>query len=255
LALQAEVAVDGRVGRLDDVVGSGWLIITAIDSSEELLSHSQAAFWIAIGGLTLRLGSEDGPVQDIHGSYRDYLQALGAKALLIRPDFYIYAALSSLNDIAAAPERHLIHRSDHGYIGRVSHDPCESPLGMQSTFTQKRLQIHTGAKTTPRACHHDRADLAIGRSDLDRLSKRDRELLVNGIQHLGTVQCDQRDVAAPPVDDDLSYGFRLLQLRLPNLWTCRSKRQATHFQFRANPQPWRAFPTETARADFSLSDR
>ena len=108
LSVQGIVAAAAGQGLLDDVVGGGFC----------LLATEAAASALAAGGLDKRLrdagvrvveleSTSTGPagaavrVSDTSGTYRRWFADLGAVAVLVRPDFYVYGAVA---DPAAAPD-------------------------------------------------------------------------------------------------------------------------------------------------------
>lgn len=87
LSLQAMVEVDGRVGLFDDIVGGAWQLISLADNPSV---SSELRTWLAGIGGTITTVSADGPVRDIHGSYRSWFETHGCSVVLSRPDFYIF---------------------------------------------------------------------------------------------------------------------------------------------------------------------
>jgi 2-polyprenyl-6-methoxyphenol hydroxylase-like FAD-dependent oxidoreductase len=109
LSVQGAVAHDGGRGLLDAVIGNGFC----------LLAETQAARTLAAAGLGRQLqeagvhvvelvpgGDIDGSpvagvrVTDADGTYRRWFSELGATAVVVRPDFYVYGAVA---DPANAP--------------------------------------------------------------------------------------------------------------------------------------------------------
>jgi 3-(3-hydroxy-phenyl)propionate hydroxylase/flavoprotein hydroxylase len=101
LSAHGVVAHDGRQELLDSVTGGGFC----------LLAEPEAAMALAAGGLDRQLraagvhlvelvtdgagGSSPGTgirVADVSGTYRRWLAELGASAVAVRPDFYVYGA-------------------------------------------------------------------------------------------------------------------------------------------------------------------
>ena len=101
LALQARVRFRGETGRFDDVIGSGWCILTLDQDIAGCLSDAQRAFVEHIRARLVTLSRDGSGAVDIDGSYRNYMDGLGAKALIVRPDFYVFAAASSLEEVPA----------------------------------------------------------------------------------------------------------------------------------------------------------
>lgn len=86
LGLQAEVAYQGRRGLADTVMGGGW---TLIGRDLPVLDTVPARWWTGLGG---RLWAIDGDpsATDVTNAYGQWLDALGAAAVLIRPDFAVF---------------------------------------------------------------------------------------------------------------------------------------------------------------------
>lgn len=89
LSLQAEVERDGVIGLFDDVIGGAWQLIAFDVDPLTALSDELLEWFFALGG-TITTISADGPVRDIHGSYRSWFEAHGCSIVLSRPDFYVY---------------------------------------------------------------------------------------------------------------------------------------------------------------------
>jgi 2-polyprenyl-6-methoxyphenol hydroxylase-like FAD-dependent oxidoreductase len=105
LCLQGRVRIAGRVGRFDDIVGRGWLVLSLSERVEQLLSDQQQQFLRRLGARFICVGSSPGnDVFDVDGSYQQYFVALGAQAVVVRPDFYIFGAAESLTDLPAVIE-------------------------------------------------------------------------------------------------------------------------------------------------------
>jgi 2-polyprenyl-6-methoxyphenol hydroxylase-like FAD-dependent oxidoreductase len=96
LSVQGVVDVDGRRGRLDDVVGSGFQLILGGSVSPELLSSQQRAALADLGCRIVTLGEE---TEDVDGALGSWLRSEGAAAILVRPDFYVFGAVETLEDL------------------------------------------------------------------------------------------------------------------------------------------------------------
>jgi 2-polyprenyl-6-methoxyphenol hydroxylase-like FAD-dependent oxidoreductase len=88
--IQGRVTSDGRTGRFDDVVGRGWVLLGADADSTVGLSDDAAAWWAALGGRTVHVGPGRSTV-DVDGTYREWLARHGIAAVLVRPDFIVFA--------------------------------------------------------------------------------------------------------------------------------------------------------------------
>ncbi|MFG1658520.1 bifunctional 3-(3-hydroxy-phenyl)propionate/3-hydroxycinnamic acid hydroxylase [Micromonospora chersina] len=97
-APQGRVAADGRTGRFDEVVGTGFVLLTREPAA---LDDDATAFLDDLGAhrVTVRPADHDGAagtdVVDLDGVYLPWLA--GADAALVRPDFYLFG-------VAAGPD-------------------------------------------------------------------------------------------------------------------------------------------------------
>lgn len=97
LSIQSRVEYQGRSGLFDDVVGNGWFVLTTSAEPVPLDTDARAVL-DRIGGRVLTVGApgssldDGGYVGDVDGRYGEWFAALGADTVLVRPDFYIYAA-------------------------------------------------------------------------------------------------------------------------------------------------------------------
>lgn len=93
LVPQGAVAVDGREGRFDDVVGNGFVLIAR--ERPHLASRQQSiidAFDVRIVSLA--------EITDVDRAYKNYLDGIGAQGVLVRPDFVLFGTAP---DAAAVP--------------------------------------------------------------------------------------------------------------------------------------------------------
>ena len=91
-ALQGTVRHAGREGRFDDVVGRGFVLLTRRPAT---LAADQASFLESIGALVVAL--ED--LEDLDGRLTSWLGKHGVEGVLVRPDFYVFGAISELEDL------------------------------------------------------------------------------------------------------------------------------------------------------------
>jgi hypothetical protein len=93
LALQARVGIDGVVGMLDDMSEAGrFMLIGADGDPVGGLDSALAAGWHSLGGVSAHFGT-NGWI-DVDGSYSRWFDGLGARVVLIRPDFHIFGTSS-----------------------------------------------------------------------------------------------------------------------------------------------------------------
>jgi 3-(3-hydroxy-phenyl)propionate hydroxylase len=114
------VASDGAHRLLDDLTGACWRLVTTTPTLLQALDAPARSCWQALGGRGVVLSSDNAPAPTqlpadcVHARacdtlLADWLQGLGAQAVLVRPDHYVYGAAvdtgelrSLLGDLAAA---------------------------------------------------------------------------------------------------------------------------------------------------------
>jgi 2-polyprenyl-6-methoxyphenol hydroxylase-like FAD-dependent oxidoreductase len=89
LAAQGVVAYRGRRGRFDDVVGRGWVLLSAEADPLAGIDPALSLWWTELGGTAVHVGS-GAAADDVEGTYAEWFSAMGAVAVLQRPDFYIF---------------------------------------------------------------------------------------------------------------------------------------------------------------------
>lgn len=97
---QGRVSWRGQVGRLDDVIGGGFLIVSQLDPAS-VLDESAQAFLQALGCRFIVIGDKADMVQDLDGDQMRYLQEAGFVAYLRRPDFLLFGGVQDLSDLPA----------------------------------------------------------------------------------------------------------------------------------------------------------
>lgn len=92
---QGVVAYAGRVGRFDQVVGRGWTLITDVTAAEDL-TDSVRAVVDHLGGRVITVGASGtgAAALDLDGVYADWFTRIGAKHVLVRPDYYVAGTAS-----------------------------------------------------------------------------------------------------------------------------------------------------------------
>jgi hypothetical protein len=102
LCLQARVGWAGHVGRFDDVVGRGWMILSVVDNVAQALSQQQRDFLKNLGARYIRIGGRTEPaVLDVEGRYDEFFKSMSAQVLIVRPDFYLFGGAASPNQLPA----------------------------------------------------------------------------------------------------------------------------------------------------------
>ena len=89
LSMQGRVRRGVHEGLFDDVVGQGWQLLLR-DGNSESGDHASATNSIRrLGGVVADFGPK-GDTIDIDGTYGRWFDQLGADAVLVRPDFYVF---------------------------------------------------------------------------------------------------------------------------------------------------------------------
>lgn len=91
LSVQGRVRRDGKEGLFDDVVGKGWQLLLRGGGSAQSIQEAMRR----LGGVVADFGPH-GDTVDLDGSYADWFGRLGADAVLVRPDFYIFGTASAI---------------------------------------------------------------------------------------------------------------------------------------------------------------
>ncbi len=105
-SVHGRVAHRGAIGRLDDVVGRGWTLLSAAGSPAPLTAAQQALL-TDIGGTAVTVGpaGSGADVVDVEGTYTGWMARNGVAHLLVRPDFYVAATAADGAGIQAAFDR------------------------------------------------------------------------------------------------------------------------------------------------------
>jgi len=89
LSVQGRVRREAREGLFDDVVGTGWQLLIDLDDASPDLSPATRAAIGRLGAVTATFG-RGGDTVDLDGTYAAWFARLGATAVLVRPDLYIF---------------------------------------------------------------------------------------------------------------------------------------------------------------------
>ena len=104
---QGFVRYHGTTGRFDDLVGWGFHLLGYEFDPAEFLNYEQKKFLDSIGCKTVRITNDpdvDG-VLDLDRTYEAFFKDRGMiQAMLVRPDFYIFATTNAHEDIPAMVE-------------------------------------------------------------------------------------------------------------------------------------------------------
>jgi 2-polyprenyl-6-methoxyphenol hydroxylase-like FAD-dependent oxidoreductase len=99
VSLQAPVSGSSGSGLFDDIVGHGWVVLAASEDPRKVLSNEHLAFLTRINTRFAQFGSGADALTDPGGRYRSCFERLGACALIIRPDFHVFAVLLSMAEL------------------------------------------------------------------------------------------------------------------------------------------------------------
>lgn len=106
------LSVQGRVrhgqleGLFDDVVGTGWQLLLRGDGNAPAISEAMRVAVRRLGGVVADVGPH-GETVDLDGTYASWFERLGASAVLVRPDLYIFgtASLAQVMPLLASAEQ------------------------------------------------------------------------------------------------------------------------------------------------------
>ena len=98
LSPQGRIRIGERDGRFDDVVGHGWIVLVrgAVN-----LGEPARALLAALDATIVEIGFEAGCAEDLDGTYTAWLDEIGADAVVVRPDFYVFGAVPQGGDLTA----------------------------------------------------------------------------------------------------------------------------------------------------------
>ncbi len=91
LSVQGVVQAGGKRDRFDQAVGFGWMLLGLEADPAEALSAGQQATLGALGGQMIKIGAPGTAcdAEDVEGTYARWLHGIGARYVLLRPDFYV----------------------------------------------------------------------------------------------------------------------------------------------------------------------
>jgi flavoprotein hydroxylase len=107
LTPQAQVCQGGRTALLDDIVGPGFVVLTAtppadlLDAGDRMFLHRIGAVTSALTPATAASQADPADLVDVNNVYLPYLDKLGAVAAVIRPDRYLYGTAPDRAGLAA----------------------------------------------------------------------------------------------------------------------------------------------------------
>ncbi|WP_084402693.1 FAD-dependent monooxygenase [Cupriavidus sp. amp6] len=101
LAVQGYISSNGKETRLDDATGGGWHVISLDEPADRDLALAQRRVASALGMQFITLGADGGSFADVGNAHRAFMKERGVVALIVRPDFYIFAGVKSVVEVPA----------------------------------------------------------------------------------------------------------------------------------------------------------
>ena len=102
LSTQGIVEANGRRDLFDQVIGQGWMVIGFNHDPSEALSKQQHSALQLLDGRMIKIGDpgSDCDVQDVEGTYANWMASIDANYFILRPDFYVAATANSAKDLS-----------------------------------------------------------------------------------------------------------------------------------------------------------
>lgn len=109
LSFQSRVSYQGKTGLFDDIVGDDWIIMSPVEDPKKVLTEEQIAFLDSIGAKFIKISqfsdsNSDNQVIDVDGKYQQYFNETGLEAVIARPDYYLFGAVSNLAELPTLVE-------------------------------------------------------------------------------------------------------------------------------------------------------
>ncbi|MFM0341857.1 bifunctional 3-(3-hydroxy-phenyl)propionate/3-hydroxycinnamic acid hydroxylase MhpA [Paraburkholderia fungorum] len=107
LSVHGQVRNDGEQMRYDDALPNGFHIIALDADPEQFVDAASQAALARIGGQTIGItGDASRAVPgrilfDVSGKYRQFFDEHGVKAIIVRPDYYVFGTVRALTDLTA----------------------------------------------------------------------------------------------------------------------------------------------------------
>ncbi len=95
LGPHGRIRLDGREGRLDDLIGTGFVLI--LRGPMPTPSRRRSALLAELDVHVVALSVEG--ASDLDGRYDAFLREHGLAAMLVRPDFYLFGGVAELNQV------------------------------------------------------------------------------------------------------------------------------------------------------------
>ncbi len=120
LAPHANVRSAQGEGRYDQVIGVGFALILAPGVEAAAISSSNREFLADIGAKIVPLGAKPGEVVDVQGKFTNHLAEANVKAILVRPDFYIFGDAADARSVNALVDRLRAQLDRFGFAPRAA---------------------------------------------------------------------------------------------------------------------------------------
>ena len=104
LGVQSWVESQGKRGLLDDIAGTGWRIISREIIDHDALTPQQRELLQLLDCQIVTTAPIAGvaDVVDLEMDYEAWFESLGANTVIVRPDFYVFGAVKSAQDLGAS---------------------------------------------------------------------------------------------------------------------------------------------------------
>ncbi|MFJ8065313.1 bifunctional 3-(3-hydroxy-phenyl)propionate/3-hydroxycinnamic acid hydroxylase [Psychrobacillus sp. NPDC096426] len=102
LSLQSEVRYQGKTGLFDDVVGTGWMVISPVSNPKTILDTEQIEFFEKMGARFIVIADteiDSDNIIDINGKYYEYFNQNDIEAVIVRPDFYNFGSVATFSEL------------------------------------------------------------------------------------------------------------------------------------------------------------
>jgi 2-polyprenyl-6-methoxyphenol hydroxylase-like FAD-dependent oxidoreductase len=118
-SLQREVRRDSKVALLDDMVPAGFRLITSLPAEQLKLSDANRRFLADVQCQVVSIADE---YEDVTGMFKQWLDDFGAKAIIVRPDFYNFGmagTAAEVNELVADLHHALRGRNNRPMLARL----------------------------------------------------------------------------------------------------------------------------------------
>lgn len=139
LALQGWVRGAGQPQRFDDLAGYGFTLLSLDPDPTAELSDQDRAFIGMLDLRTIHIGA-GGDLEDVQGQYAQWFAELGCRAVLIRPDFYLYGGGTPAELVSRLRRSGLWHVVDDTPSGQYA---VKGSLALQYFAARQAAQVST----------------------------------------------------------------------------------------------------------------